>query len=350
MKGIWWKSLTVCILLYVILAGFLVPLRPGISDVSPGRVVAGEAVVLKVEGYNTFFTRAKDSIHAWLKLNDEYAFPAKHIIVSHDASIDVQFEIPDTFPLRGTVHPMSLILTDDTHGSFVLPNAVFVRDCQYFDPPDGIWENVTLIDLQKVKGFYFPYRNILHETIRNAYFHIPMWFGMIIIFIASAWCSLRYIRKGNAEEDLKALALNSTGTLFGVLGLLTGMLWSKFTWGSFWSWDVKQNTAAIAVLIYLAYFVLRNSLPDPDRRARVAAVYNIFGCAMLIPLLFVIPRLTDSLHPGSGGNPALGGEDLDNTMRTIFYPAVIGWTLLGVWISELRYRLLRLHWWIIFGK
>jgi heme exporter protein C len=177
-----------------------------------------------------------------------------------------------------------------------------------------------------------------------------MWFGMIIIFFASAWCSIRFIRTSKTEYDLQAVALNSTGTLFGILGLLTGMLWSRYTWGSFWSWDVKQNTAAIAVLIYFAYFVLRNSLADPDRRARISSVYNIFGCAMLIPLLFVIPRMTDSLHPGSGGNPALGGEDLDSTMRAIFYPAVIGWTLLGVWISELRYRYLKLQWRVLFDK
>jgi heme exporter protein C len=60
---------------------------------------------------------------------------------------------------------------------------------------------------------------------------------------------------------------------------------------------------------------------------------------MLIPLLFVIPRMTASLHPGSGGNPALGVDDLDNMMRLVVYPAVSGWTLLGVWICELRYRI-----------
>src|SRR5690606_31379887 len=98
-----------------------------------------------------------------------------------------------------------------------------------------------------------------------------------------------------------------------------------------------------AILIYLAYFVLRSSFDDFDKRARIAAVYNIFAFAALIPLLFVIPRMTDSLHPGSGGNPAMGGEDLDNTMRMIFYPAIIGWTLMGVWISQILFRILRLR-------
>ena len=64
---------------------------------------------------------------------------------------------------------------------------------------------------------------------------------------------------------------------------------------------------------------------------------------MIIPLLFVIPRMTDSLHPGNGGNPAFGGEDLDNTMRMVFYPAVIAWTLLGLWISNILFRLKRVE-------
>ena len=102
----------------------------------------------------------------------------------------------------------------------------------------------------------------------------------------------------------------------------------------------------IALLIYLAYFILRAVFDDPDKRARISAVYNIFAFAALIPLIYVIPRLTDSLHPGAGGNPALGGEDLDNTMRLVFYPAIIGWTLIGLWMASLLARLekVRLKW------
>jgi heme exporter protein C len=350
MKGLWWKMLTMCILLYVILTGLMVPLKPGIARVDPDRVNAGDSVVLHIEGYNTYFTQSKESRYAWLKLNDEFAFPANHIAVEDDARISALFIIPDLFPVQGEVHPMTLVLGDVLHGSFVMPNALFVRNCTYSVEAVRTWKKATQIGMIDHGGFRFPYRNILHETIRNVYFHVPMWFGMIIIFFASAACSILYVLNGNPQNDMKALALNEIGVMFGILGLLTGMLWSKYTWGSYWSWDVKQNTAAIAVLIYLAWFVLRGSFQDPDRRARVTAVYNIFGCAMLIPLLFVIPRMTDSLHPGSGGNPALGGEDLDNTMRLIFYPAVIGWTLLGVWIAELRYRFLRLQWRTIFDK
>jgi heme exporter protein C len=92
------------------------------------------------------------------------------------------------------------------------------------------------------------------------------------------------------------------------------------------------------MLIYLAYVILRNSIEDEIQRARIGAVYNIFAWSTLLPLLYILPRLTDSLHPGSGGNPGFNIYDLDNNLRLVFYPSIIGWTLLGVWIIQLRVR------------
>ena len=107
--------------------------------------------------------------------------------------------------------------------------------------------------------------------------------------------------------------------------------------------EPKLIGAAIALLIYGAYFVLRGSFTDIDKRARISAVYNIFAFAMLFPSIWIIPRLVGSLHPGApgsdSGNPALDRNDMDSTMRMVFYPAVIGWTLLGVWITSLKIRL-----------
>jgi heme exporter protein C len=93
------------------------------------------------------------------------------------------------------------------------------------------------------------------------------------------------------------------------------------------------------MLIYGAYIVLRSSFTDEQQRARISAVYNIFAFAAAIPLLFVLPRLTDSLHPGAGGNPGFSNYDLDSNMRMVFYPAVIGWTLIGFWITQVSSRL-----------
>lgn len=184
-----------------------------------------------------------------------------------------------------------------------------------------------------------PHLPILNESIRNFYFHVPMWFGMIILFAVGLYNSIKFLSTNELRYDIKAIEFVNSGILFGILGLTTGMVWAKYTWGAWWSNDPKQSGSAIALLIYLAYLVLRNSITDEYMKAKVAAVYNIFAFAVMFPLIFILPRLTDSLHPGSGGNPGFVSYDLDYRMRMIFYPAVIGWTLFGVWFAQLRIRL-----------
>jgi heme exporter protein C len=184
-----------------------------------------------------------------------------------------------------------------------------------------------------------PRLNILNETIRNLHFHVTMWFGMVILLTASMVYAIKYLKSGKIENDDKSLELANVGIIFGVLGIITGAVWANYTWSEPWSGDPKQNAAAICLLIYFAYLVLRNSMKDDQQKARVSAVYNIFAFAAMIPLLFILPRLSpNSLHPGNGGNPGFNAYDLDSKLRVIFYPAVIGWTLLGVWIASLKVR------------
>jgi heme exporter protein C len=206
------------------------------------------------------------------------------------------------------------------------------------------WLKLTAIALLfyvHIAGLLFdvPRLNILNETIRALYFHVPMWFGMVLLFLISFIYSILYLRKPSSEMDRKVVAYANVGLVFGILGILTGMLWANYTWGSPWHGDPKQNGAAIALLVYLAYFVLRGSLDNEEQRARLSAVYNIFAFAAMIPLIFIIPRMTSSMHPGSGGNPGFNMYDLDSGMRLIFYPAVVGWFLIGLWIASIRIRI-----------
>ena len=184
-----------------------------------------------------------------------------------------------------------------------------------------------------------PAKPILNETIRNLYFHVPMWFGMVFILSVSVVYSIKYLRKPTIYNDVMAFESAKVGILYGVLGILTGMVWANFTWGDWWVNDAKLNGAAIGLLVYFAYLVLRSSFAEQQQRARISAVYNVFAFAALIPLLFILPRLTDTLHPGAGGNPAFSAYDLDNRMRLVFYPAVAAWILLGIWIFTVKSRL-----------
>lgn len=207
------------------------------------------------------------------------------------------------------------------------------------------WLCMILLIYTVIGGLLFrvPRLPILNETIRNLHFHVPMWFGMILLFASSVVYAIKYLTSRDLRQDLISIHLVQVGILFGILGLLTGMVWANFTWGEPWSNDPKQTASAISLLIYFALIVLRGSLNDDHQRARLTSVFNIFAFAMLIPLIFILPRLTDSLHPGSGGNPGFNAYDLDSDLRMVFYPAVIGWTLLGFWMSTAKIRMALYH-------
>jgi len=206
------------------------------------------------------------------------------------------------------------------------------------------WLSFILLLYTCIAGFYVKIPVLddrLQQSIRNLFFHVPMWMTMMVLFITSVVYAVKYLRSQNPLYDYYSLEYARTGTLFGTLGFITGMIWANYQWGAPWSGDPKQIYAVIGILIYFAYFILRGSMTDIDKRSKVGAVYNIFAFCMTIPLFFILPRMKESLHPGgqgSEGNPGLNPGDLDANMRLVWYPAIIGWTLLGVWITTLRIR------------
>lgn len=184
-----------------------------------------------------------------------------------------------------------------------------------------------------------PVLPIIHESIRNVFFHVPMWLAMVTLYLISVIYSIKYLSSGKAEYDLIAVEAVNTGILFCFMGILTGMLWANITWGDPWPNDPQLNGSAISTLMYLAYLVLRNSLEEEQKRAKISAIYNIFAFPVMIVLLYILPKLTDSLHPGSGGNGTFKSLDIDSTMSPILYMAFIGWILIGLWIATLRFRI-----------
>lgn len=184
---------------------------------------------------------------------------------------------------------------------------------------------------------------ILEETARNLIFHVPMWFTMFACFAVGMVYSIKYLSSENPFDDMKAETASMVGVLFGICGLLTGMVWARFTWGAWWTFaEPKMNLSAIALLIYVAYFILRSAFDDEQLRARLSAVYNIFAASTVPFLLYVIPRQLPSLHPGADGNPAFS-EFTAVELRIVFYPAIIAFFLLAYWISNLRYRYRKIY-------
>jgi heme exporter protein C len=348
MKNIY-KIVGVLLVAYSLIAGMLIPLGTGIINVSPRVAKGGEPLALKIKAYNANFLKDKDNYEARIRLNPKQAICANKVVVENDQELSLFFDLPlgklptqivgedgkkSSFPL--------LEISGKTNGYSSLESAVYIKDSLLENATQNFCEVVAFSEVTESK-MTFPFLNILEETIRNLFYHVPMWFAMMLLLLISVVYSILYLAKPEMEHyDVQATSFASVGVLFGVVGIATGALWAKHTWGAYWSFDVKQNTSAVALLIYLAYFVLRSSFDDMDKRARVAAIYNIFAFATLIPLLYIVPRMVDSLHPGMGGNPAFSKLDLDDTMRMVFYPAVFGWMLLGIWMANLGGRVERL--------
>ncbi|HCI69224.1 MAG TPA: ABC transporter permease, partial [Balneola sp.] len=130
---------------------------------------------------------------------------------------------------------------------------------------------------------------ILEQTARNIFFHVPMWMAMFSMFAISVYYSVRYLNSPTISFDIKAESAAKVGVLFGICGLLTGSLWARFTWGTWWTFaEPKMNLAALAVMIYYAYFVLRSAFDDEEKRAKLSAVYNIFAVTTIPFLLYIV--------------------------------------------------------------
>ena len=183
---------------------------------------------------------------------------------------------------------------------------------------------------------------ILEQTARNLYFHVPMWFVLYAGALVGAWHSGRLLATGRRIHDVRAEQAWLVSTVFGAVAMMTGIVWSRYTWyqgtGIWWNNDPRQSMVMVQLLIGGAYFILRGSVDEPRRRGRLSAVYALFATATMPFLTYVLPRRLASLHPGAEANPAFSEMDIAADMRWIFYASAAGFLLLGWWIYTLRVR------------
>lgn len=186
----------------------------------------------------------------------------------------------------------------------------------------------------------------LGQTARNIFYHVPMWFAMMVMGYSSVVYSIMFLRHGKPGRDIQAKVAARLTVLFGALGLITGSAWSRVTWGAnadwndfaaWWVWDPKQVSALICVLLYAAYFLLRSSFEEPVQKARISAVYNIFAAASIYPLFYILPKALDGLHPGAKGEGSTI-VDMSPEFYQVFWPSVIGFIMLAVWLLDLGAR------------
>jgi len=187
----------------------------------------------------------------------------------------------------------------------------------------------------------------LEEKARIIFFHVPTAWLSVLAFLTSMWFAIQYLRTRDRLADLKSSAAAGLGFMFCVLATLTGAVWAKFNWGSFWNWDPRETSIFVLLLIYGAYFSLRSAIEVEEKRATLASVYAIIAAVTAPFFIFVMPRIMTGLHPGAKGDPEGAGPvvemKMSPTMRGIFFASLIGFTLLFIWMFSLRVRTARLE-------
>lgn len=190
-------------------------------------------------------------------------------------------------------------------------------------------------------GFLWaPLVPVLGQTTRVLYLHIPCaWLTVVALgwsMIHSAW----YLKSRRLEHDDTAAGAAELGLLFCVGATVSGSLWAKAMWGSYWNWDPRETSIFFLLLVYGAYLALRSAIDEEHKRARLSAVYSLIAFVSVPFLVFVVPRLYAGLHPDPIINPR-GKVDMDPRIALCFLMMLVGFTFLFFWLLNVRVRVAR---------
>ncbi len=348
MKG-WLKVICIAALMYSAIFSLWHPMGAGGLEVSATKFHPGRNE-FTFTGYNTHFLSDSASLQVFLANDSSAVYKADILKIVNNAQVIVSVFLPDTISSKR----FEFYANTDTDGTVKVDSPVG-SDGFVLVAGSNVLNTQVSVKHNHSPHFSYPYQPIIIETIRNLMWHVPMWFTMFVVMGISFGFSLKTLTKpsitstaGGAHSmlnlnDLKAASAAGVGLFFCTLGLLTGSVWARFAWGAWWTNDPQLNGAMVVFLMYVAYFILRKSVPDEEKRARLAAIFNIFAFVLMVILLMVMPRFAEGLHPGKSGNPAFSQYDLDSSLRTVFYPACLGFILLGYWLYTLNYRTTKLE-------
>jgi heme exporter protein C len=213
----------------------------------------------------------------------------------------------------------------------------------------GIWISAVIVlgfALPMVTNpqqwYEFPVIPGLEEKARILFFHVPMAWVTVVAFVISMIYGIKYLAKNNLDDDIKSMSSASLGLMFCILATVTGSIWAKLSWGSFWNWDPRETSIFILLLIYGAYFALRSAIDVDEKRATLSAVYSIIAGVTVPFFIFIMPRIVASLHPDPIVNTQ-GKVHMNGSMLTVFLCSLAGFTALYVWMFNLKIRIERLY-------
>lgn len=182
-----------------------------------------------------------------------------------------------------------------------------------------------------------PAQGFKGESYRIVFYHVPVAWVSVLAFLLSAYNSMMYLRKKDLIYDMKSKSLISLGLLFSFLATISGAIFAKIEWGTYWNWDPRQISITLLLFVYAAYLVLRSSIENIKLRANLSSVYGIFAFFTVPFLVFVIPRIYFSLHPDTFLN-VKGNIQMQGPILYTFLSTLIGFTLLFILIYKLDWK------------
>lgn len=192
----------------------------------------------------------------------------------------------------------------------------------------GIWMSAVIIAV----FLYVPPAEGFTQS-RIIFFHVPNAIIAVVAFISAAAYAVLYLKRRSPMDDAKSAASVELGLVFAIIATITGSIFARIEWNSWWNWDPKETSIVVLLLVYAAYFALRSAVDGTDRRASLCAVYAVLAFPAMIFLMLVLPRVIFSLHPG---DTLTDREGLSTAYRLVLYPAIIGFLGLYIWLFRIR--------------
>ncbi|MBD3168640.1 MAG: cytochrome C biogenesis protein [candidate division Zixibacteria bacterium] len=185
-----------------------------------------------------------------------------------------------------------------------------------------------------------PPQSMLGEVSRIFFFHVPSAWVAVLAFAVSMLNSVGYLRTHKVKYDIRAATSAELGLMFTIVATISGAVFAHKAWGIFWNWDPRETSIFFLLLIYGAYLALRSAVDSEERRARLSAVYSIFAFITVPFLVFVIPRIYQSLHPGDTIIDSSGSIQMPPPILAVFLTSMLCFTLLYFWLYNLQSRIL----------